>query len=122
MSFAEEMKAVSDELLSQFDERTDKIKLKVEGVSAFNPTTGEDEFSAPVEYDMTGVATTYNESLVNGTTIKSGDILLTVFCEVNPDQSNKVIMDGSEYSIVSVSPAAFTGIDKVINFKVQVRK
>ena len=122
MSFAAEMKAVSDELLAEFDERTDKIKLKVTGDSTFNPATGEDEFPAATEYDMTGVATDYNEALFNGTTVQTGDILLTVFCEVNPDQSNKVVMDGSEYSIVSVKPSAYTGIDKVINFKVLVRK
>ena len=120
MSFAAEMKAVSDELLAEFDERTDKIKLKVTGESTF--VDGEDVFPDPTEYDMTGVATNYNEALFNGTTVQTGDILLTVFCEVTPDQSNKVVMDGSEYSIASVKPSAYTGIDKVINFKVLVRK
>ncbi len=123
-SFAEEMKELSDELLTEFDEREggEIIRLKVLGVSTYDETLRRNVFSADQEYPMTGVASNYSESMINGTTIQSGDVLLTVFCEVNPSQKDKVVVDGSEYSIVNVMPTAFTGMSKVINHKLQIRK
>lgn len=122
MSFAARMKKVSDKLLTKFDERDVKIQLKVAGARTFNNITAEYEWGADTQYEMTGVAVGYDDNMIDGTTIQTGDIRLVVFCEVKPENENKVIIDGTEYSIVNISPAAYTGIDKVINYKIQIRK
>jgi hypothetical protein len=35
---------------------------------------------------------------------------------------DKVLLDGFEYGIVSITPSAFTGIDLVISYELQLRK
>jgi len=122
MSFASEMQEVARELLTEFDEREEKMILRVVGESYFDTNLAETVFSDPQEYELTGVATDYSEGLINGTTIQNGDIKLAVLCEVEPTQANKVVIDGVEASIESVTPSAYTGKDKTIMYKIQVRR
>ena len=116
------MQEVAEELLNEFDEREDKMILRVAGVSYFDTNLAETVIGETQEYELTGVATAYSEGLINGTTIQSGDIQLSVLCEVEPTQANKVVIDGVEASIVAVNPVAYTGKDKTIMYKIQVRR
>lgn len=116
------MQNTANRLLNKFDERTEKMQLVVSGEPYFDEILGEDVFPASTSYDLTGVATSYSESLVNNTSIHAGDVSLSVLCEVEPTQADKVEMDGSQYSVVNVMPASYTGKDKTIAYKVQVRK
>jgi len=122
MSFAKEMQEVAEELLTEFDERENKMILRVAGESYFDASLAETVIGENQEYELTGVATNYSEGLINGTTIQSGDIQLSVLCEVEPTQANKVVIDGVESSIVAVNPVAYTGKDKTIMYKIQVRR
>lgn len=122
MSFAKEMQELADELLNEFDEREYKMILRVAGESYFDPTLGETVFGAAQEYELTGVATNYSEGIINGTTIQNSDIKLSVLCDIEPTQANKVVIDGVESSIVAVNPVAYTGKDKTIMYKIQVRR
>ena len=122
MRFAKEMREVAEELLTEFDERDDKMILRVAGGSYFDTNLAETVISEPQEYELTGVATSYSEGLVNGTTIQNGDIQLSVLCKVEPKQADKVVVDDVEASIVAVNPVAYTGKDKTIMYKIQVRR
>lgn len=122
MNLAKEMQEIAEELLTEFDEREDKMILRVPGESYFDTNLGETVFGASQEYELTGVATAYSEGLINGTTIQNGDIQLSVLCDVEPKQSYKVVIDGVESSIVAVKPVAYTGKDKTIMYKIQVRR
>ncbi|GEM_PF-2119925 len=122
MRFAKEMQEVAEELLTEFDEREEKMILRVAGESYFDANLAETVIGEAQEYELTGVATTYNEGLINGTTIQNGDIQLSVLCEVEPKQADKVVIDDAEASIVAVNPVAYTGKDKTIMYKIQVRR
>ena len=122
MSFAKEMQEVAEELLNEFDEREDKMILRVAGESYFDTNLAETVIGETQEYELTGVAPNYREGLINGTTIQNGDIQLSVLCEVEPTQAHKVVIDGVEASIVAVNPVAYTGKDKTIMYKIQVRR
>lgn len=120
MSFALDMQKVATDLLTQFDERTVKAKLVTLGAKTW--VDGEYVFAPSTEQELTGVAKDYNNALINGTTIQSGDILFIATSAVKPTQADKVVMDGSQYSIVSISPSAFTGADVTFLYKIQLRK
>lgn len=122
MSFAKEMQEVANELLNEFDEREEKMILRVAGESYFDTNLAETVIGESQEYELTGVATTYNQGLVNGTTIQDGDISLSVLCEVEPTQANKVVIDDVEHSIIAVNPVAYTGKDKTIMYRIQARR
>ena len=68
MSFAARMQKTADKLLNKFDEREVKIVLRSAGARVFSEALGEYVIEPYSESDLTGVATTYNQSLVNGTT------------------------------------------------------
>lgn len=122
MSFAKEMQEVAQELLTEFDEREEKMVLRVAGESYFDFSLAQTVVGESQEYELTGVATGYSEGLINGTTIQNGDIQLAVLCEVEPTQADKVVVDGLEASIVTVNPVSYTGKDKAIMYKIQVRR
>ena len=118
------MQSTATRLLSQFDERTssEKITLKKAGVSSYNEDTRETEFSDPQLILLTGVATSYDLSMINGTTIQQGDLRIVITNAQEPSQEDKILLDGFEWSIVSVTPSAYTGLDKSIAYTVQIRK
>ena len=122
MSFAARMQKTADKLLNKFDEREVKIVLRSAGASVFSEALGEFVIDPSSESDLTGVATTYNQSLVNGATIQSGDIQLVVTRAVEINQSDKVFMDDVEYSIIAIEPIAYIGKDLTIAYKVQLRR
>lgn len=122
MSFAVRMQGVASRLLNKFDERTTKMQLIKQGDKTFNPTTGEYEFAASETFDITGVAVPYNKNLIDGTSILEGDINITITLDIEPNTQDKVVLDGQEHSIVSVTPYQYTGQELVIAYSVQVRR
>ncbi len=122
MSLAEEFGLVADELLSEFDERTDKVKLIRPGSHHFDEALGREVFDAATEHDLTGVASSYSSHLINGTTIQTGDIKFIATRAVKPELTDKVLMDGKTYLIVPpLKSNAYTGSDKVISYEIQLR-
>lgn len=122
MSFAQKMKKVADDLLVKFDERTDKIMLVRPGSKAFNVSTGEYEFTGGETVPITGVVTTYDNNMIDGTTVQSGDKRLISTANEVVSNDDKVILDGVEHSVVSVSPYAYTGDSMTIAFEAQLRR
>jgi len=122
VSFAARMQKTADKLLNKFDEREVKIILRSAGARVFSEALGEFVIEPSSESTLTGVATTYNQSLVNGATVQSGDIQLVVTRAVEINQSDKVFMDNVEYSIIAIDPIAYTGKDLTIAYKVQLRR
>ena len=124
MSFAADMAQVATDLLGEFDERpvSDKIQLKRNSVAVWDPTLVEDVITPGATIDLTGVAVPYSQGLVDGTTIQSGDIKLTVTMATEPLAQDKVILDGAEHSIISIVPFAFTGKPLTIAYAIQIRR
>lgn len=124
MGFASDMADVATDLLTEFDERpTDsKIMLHSSNTSVWNPTLAEDVITAGAIVSLTGVASVYNSNLVDGSTIQSGDIKLTITSAVEPLAQDKIVLDDVQYSIVSITPLAYTGKDKTIAYIIQLRR
>lgn len=125
MSFSNRMQKVATKLLTKFDERETPIKLIVLGVgTVFDYDLGEYVTAANTEYYCTGVAITVSQSLVNGTTIQSGDKMVTISVNVGvvPTTADKLLIDGEQWSIVDTPHADYTGIDKAVVYKMQARK
>lgn len=132
MSFSSRMNNVATKLLTKFDERSTKMAILKQGVAVWNATLAEYVIGADTKYFMTGVERTISAGLVNGTTIQSGDKILTVSTTLTdlsgaiidyiPAVSDKVLIDGSQWSIVDTPHADYTGQDNIICYKLQVRK
>ena len=122
MGFVNEMREMATELLTEFDERATKTKLLTVTDGAWNATTGENDAQTIVSSDLTGVASSYAQSLINGSTIRAGDVKFFSTLEPVPTQADKVLLDGFEWSIVAVVPYAYSGLDLVIAHEIQLRK
>ena len=124
MSFSDDMRAVANELLANFDERTgdDRLMLLRPGVSVWNPTTVEYDVGLPTLITLVGVVTQYDKSLIDGTTIMSGDLKITLTSAQEVKMNDKIIVDGDQYSVVGPNPSAYTGKSRTIVYFVQARK
>ena len=122
MSFANKMGGVADRLLNKYDERTVKVKLLRAGSKVWDDTEGEYITSTPTEHDLIGVASPYNQAMINGTTIQANDVRFVSTRAEEPKQEDKVVLDGQQYSIISVKPYAYTGKDLTIAYEIQLRK
>ena len=124
MTFATDMQQVATELLTEFDERPvgGKIQLQKNSVAVWDPVLAEDVITPGALIDLTGVAVPYSQGLVDGTAIQSGDIKLTVTNGVEPEQQDKIILDGVEYSIMPIQPFAYTGKSLTIAYAIQIRR
>ena len=134
MSFATEMNEMAIELIGEFDERTGdgRVKLIKQGVKTWNATIGEYEFTAAQEYFLSVVTNNISAGLVNGTTIQSGDQVMTVstvvkdssetVVDIVPLINDKVLSDGITWSIVDTPHSNYTGNDLTIVYKLQIRR
>mgnify|MGYP001002027474 CR=1 FL=1 len=134
MSFARRMNGVANKLLTKFDERKGEKRLALikKGEKSWDGVLGEYIFTPDAKYFMVGVESTIDAGLVNGTTIQSGDKMLTVHTELVDDQGapvsitpalqDKVIIDGVQWSIVATPHVDYTGADNIVLLELQVRK
>ena len=124
MSFATDMQDVATELLTEFDERPvgGKIQLQKNSSSVWNEILAEDVITPGALIDLTGVAVPYSQGMVDGTTIQSGDIKLTITNGAEPLAQDKVIIDSVEHSIVNLLPFSYTGKDLTIAYAIQLRR
>jgi hypothetical protein len=121
MSFASDMAGVATDLLNEFDERTNKILLKKNSVAVWDSEIAENVITEGATVELTGVATPYDQAMVDGNTIQTGDIKLTITNSVEPSAQDKIEVDGVEYSIVAITPFAYTGKNKTIAYAVHIR-
>lgn len=124
MSFANKMQGVANKLLTKFDERpvNGKIQLIKNSTAVWDPVLAEDVITEGEALDLTGVAVPYSQSMIDGTTIQSGDIKLTITNGVEPEQQDKILLDGVQYSIITIQPFAYTGEDLTIAYAIQIRR
>ena len=134
MGFADEMKMMAIELVGEFDERTgdDRVKLLKQGTQVWNETTFEYDIAVDTEYFLSVVTRNVSAGLVNGTTIQSGDQIMTVSTQVKdlteaivnivPAVNDKILSDGVTWSIVDTPHSNFTGDPLTVVFKLQIRK
>ena len=123
MSLATRFKNTANRLLGKFDEResgVDSIQLWRTPVT-FNPTTGENEPGTTVITDLVGVSVEFDQEFTNSSdnAIQSGDQLLAITSAIEPFMSDKILLDGLKYSIVSILPSRYT--NATILYKIHLR-
>jgi len=134
MTFATEMRDMAIDLIGEFDERTGdgRVKLLKQGGIVWNETTWENDIAPDTEYFLSVVTRNVSAGLVNGTTIQSGDQIMTVSTRVKdstetivdivPAVNDKILSDGVEWSIVDPPHSNYTGDPLTVVYKLQIRK
>ena len=120
MSLAKRMQQTATRLLNKFDESNGRIKLVRKGASYFDPILGEEVISPDVTIDLVGVTVVFDQSLVNGTTIQAGDVMVIATSAEKPTIQDKVLIDGVQWSIVSQPVVDYTGV--AICYKIHCTK
>jgi len=85
----------------------------------FNPVTGAYDEGATTDYPCQGILTGYNDFLIDGTRIKTGDRKLSIRqaeIAIEPETSDTVIFEGQSWAIVNVEADAAS-----ILWKLQMR-
>jgi hypothetical protein len=112
------MQKTAERLLNKYDCRK-SIKF-VRNNGSINPSTGEFDQSSGQEITVNGVTSTYADRLINETTVLTGDIRLAIDSNVEPKQSDDVLIDGDQYSIIAIDKKNAGGI--VVSYILQLRK
>ena len=120
MGLAARMQKTATRLLDKFDESDGRIKLIRKGIPTWDDDAGEFLPGADTLIDLIGVTVDYSESEINNTTILSGDIKVVVTSSEQIKLSDKLQIDGVEWSVVSEPKANYTGIP--VCYMVQARK
>lgn len=109
-------------LLNKFDERVsgdNKIQMKVQEASTWNATTAETEPGAVSLIEVTGLVSSFEKNLIDGTTILHSDKRLVLSAAVEPLMDSKFIIDDKEYSTIHIDTIKYTS--NVIGYSVQIR-
>lgn len=123
MSLATNFKATATRLLNKFDERESGQKImfkRLTGDPVWDPDLGQMVFPVAELVEVVGVVTSFDLALINDNTIQGGDLLIKITADIAPSMSDKVSIDGDEYSIVSIDPVRYT--NSTILYSVQVRQ
>lgn len=120
MSFAKNMQGVASKLLRKYDESDGRIVLVRQGASAWDETLAEMVFQPDERIPLVGVTVPVDVRLIDGTNIQAGDVMAKVTFDQLPTTSDKLELDGEQWSIVAVTPANYTGL--VLMFNIQARK
>ena len=122
MSFAARMQKTANKLLGKFDESKTRLALlKLSGPPVWDPVLGEMVTPKPDEIPLIGVTVAYSDSMIDGTTIQAGDVLAIVQDGgITVSQSDKLLIDGVQWSIVSQPRTDYTGVN--ICHKIHARK
>ena len=121
MSFATKMQKVNNKLINKFNER-------VEGEFYLIRSGGKSFIDGAWVYDLAsnipivGLSVNFDAKMINGTTIQSGDVMIKLLNDVKPLMSDKVFMDGSEWSIVALPHILYTGATFPISYQMQLRR
>lgn len=123
MTFAKKMQAVNNKLINKFSERvTGEFYLIRPGAKVYNPAIGDYDRGAPTNINITGLSINFSANMVNGTTVQDGDVMIKMTTDVEPLMNDKVFMDGSEWSIVSLPHILYTGASIPISYQMHLRK
>lgn len=134
MTFATDAIEMVNELIGEFDERTgtDRVRLLKQGDRVWNPAIGDYVIGPDTEYYLKVVTINVSAGMVDGTTIQSGDQIMTVStsivdindvpADIVPLVNDKIVSDGVQWSIVDVPHVNYTGNALTVVYKLQIRK
>ena len=134
MSFATKMQSVNNRLCARFDERKGNNRLAIlkQGTQVWDEIEAEYITGPDTKCFLQGVQINTLAGMVNGTTIRQGDMQVVASTKlvdesgspVNyvPAVNDKMLIDGVQWSIVDTPHVNFTGDNTIVSLKMQVRK
>lgn len=117
MSFYGDMAVVVTDLLTQFG--TAFVLARDVGGS-IDDVTGAVVAGTPADQVVTGLLKVYPDKLIDGTRIQQGDRLLVIDASVQPLHTDRPVIEGEEWSVVSIETANPAGIP--LAYFIQVRR
>lgn len=118
MSFYSNLAATASRLLAS---KGQSVTFSREVSGTLDPVTGIISGATTTTFSGNGAAFDYNNSEIDGTVIKSGDIrLLVEALSTEPEQGDKCTVNSIDYRVMDVSPTNPAGT--VVMYEVQLRK
>ena len=117
-AFYADMAATALELLTEFGKTVTLVRVTGD---SYDPVDGSDVAGSDASVTTTGLIKPYNDSLIDGTRILSGDKELVLSNEQVPTQTDKVTIDGENWAIVNIKTIKPDDATSVVYF-CQVRK
>jgi len=116
-AFSKKMQGVGTRLLGNYGSTVTLVRA---GGKVWNPTTGEYDISADTLIPLISVPVPVNVSLINGTTIQAGDMIVKADFSVLPKMEDKLEFGGARWSVVGIENKMVN--DDIIAYFIQVRK
>ena len=116
-AFSKKMQGVATRLLDKYGSTVTLVRA---GSKVWNPVAGEYEWQPDTQIPLTAVPVPINATLVNGTTIQAGDMIVKADYSVLPKMEDKVDFAGERWSVVAIEPKQVN--DDIVAWFIQVRK
>lgn len=116
-AFSQRMQGLATRLLNKYGSTVTLVRA---GAKVWDPVEGEYVTEPDTLLPLTSVPVPVNASLVNGTTIQAGDMVVKADSSVIPKMEDKVDFGGERWSVVAVEKKMVN--DDVVAWFIQVRK
>lgn len=116
-AFSRKMQGVGSKLLGKFGSAVTLVRASGK---VWDGTLGEWVQQPSTSVALTSVPVPVNASLVDGTTIQAGDMIVKADCSVVPSMEDKVQFGGEQWSVVGIEKKMVN--DDIVAYFIQVRK
>ncbi len=116
-AFSRRMQGVATRLLSKYGSTVTLVRA---GAKVWDEDLGEYVQQPDTQIPLTAVPVPVNASLVNGTTIQAGDMVVKADFSVLPKMEDKIDFGGERWSVVGIQKKIVN--DDVVAWFIQVRK
>ena len=116
-AFSKRMQAVGTRLLTKYGSTVNLVRA---GEKVWDAEEGEYIQQPDTTIALKSVPVPVNASLVDGTTIQAGDMIVKADYSVIPSMDDKVEFSGEQWSVVGIEKKIVN--DDVVAYFIQVRK
>lgn len=116
-AFSRKMQGVATRLLTKYGSTVILIRA---GIKVWNPDEGEYVQQPDTIIALKAVPVPVNATLVDGTTIQAGDMIVKADYSVLPSMEDKIEFSGEQWSVVGIEKKIVN--DDIVAWFIQVRK
>lgn len=116
-AFSKKMQGVATRLLGKYGSTVTLVRA---GSKVWDEDLGEYVQQPDAQIPLTAVPVPVNAGLVNGTTIRAGDMVVKADYSVFPKMEDKVDFSGERWSVVGIERKQVN--DDIVTWFIQVRK
>lgn len=119
-AFYSDLEQIFTECMADLDCRQTKLTLQRLAAGVMNPVTREFDKGTQTDIDITAFTIPFSKTVIDGQSILKGDVRVIMDNQTTPEQEDNVVIDGDNYSIISITPFNAGGI--VLGHEIQVRR